>query len=41
MINEIKRTTEEECVFCKILRGELPSSKLYEDEDFILIKNII
>ena len=23
----------EECLFCKIVKGELPSSKLYEDED--------
>ena len=23
----------EECLFCKIVKGELPSSKIYEDED--------
>ena len=23
----------EDCLFCKIVKGELPSSKLYEDED--------
>ena len=30
----------EECIFCKIRRGELPSTKLYEDDDFIIIKDI-
>jgi len=24
----------EKCIFCKIVKGELPSSKVYEDEDF-------
>ena len=30
----------EECVFCKIRKGELPSTKLYEDDDFMIIKDI-
>ncbi len=30
----------ENCVFCKIIKGELPSTKLYEDKDFIIIKDI-
>ena len=30
----------EDCIFCKIRVGELPSTKLYEDEDFIIIKDI-
>jgi len=30
----------ENCVFCKIRKGEIPSTKLYEDEDFIIIKDI-
>ncbi|MBQ8761874.1 MAG: HIT domain-containing protein [Clostridia bacterium] len=30
----------ENCVFCKIIKGELPSTKRYEDEDFIIIDNI-
>ncbi len=30
----------EGCVFCSIMKGELPSTKLYEDEDFIIIKDI-
>lgn len=28
------------CVFCKIRKGEIPSTKLYEDEDFMIIKDI-
>ena len=30
----------EDCVFCKVVAGELPSTKFYEDEDFVVIKNI-
>jgi histidine triad (HIT) family protein len=25
------------CIFCKIVKGELPSSKIYEDNDFLAI----
>ena len=28
------------CVFCKIRKGEIPSTKLYEDDDFMIIKDI-
>ena len=28
------------CVFCKILKGEIPSEKLYEDEDMFIIRDI-
>ncbi|HEY9480870.1 MAG TPA: HIT domain-containing protein [Candidatus Paceibacterota bacterium] len=31
---------EKDCVFCKIIRGELPSHKVYEDSDFIGILTI-
>lgn len=30
----------EDCIFCKILKGELPSCKLYEDEHCIVILDI-
>lgn len=30
----------DDCVFCKIKKGELPSTKLYEDDDFMIIKDI-
>jgi histidine triad (HIT) family protein len=28
------------CVFCKILKGEIPSSKVYEDEKMYVFKDI-
>lgn len=31
---------EENCVFCKILNGDIPSTKLYEDDDFAIILDI-
>lgn len=30
----------EDCIFCLINKGELPSTKLYEDDDFMIIKDI-
>ena len=30
----------EECVFCKIRKGEIPATIVYKDEDFMLIKDI-
>lgn len=30
----------ENCVFCKILNKEIPSTRLYEDEDFVIILDI-
>ena len=29
-----------ECVFCKIIKGELPTNKIYEDEKFFAILDI-
>jgi histidine triad (HIT) family protein len=29
-----------DCIFCKIIRGEIPSSKLYEDENCLAILDI-
>ena len=29
-----------DCIFCKIIKGELPSKKLYEDEQMIVICDI-
>ena len=29
-----------DCIFCKIGRGEIPSEKVYEDEDVFIIKDI-
>ena len=30
----------EDCVFCKIIKGEIPSSKVYEDEDIVAFHDI-
>ena len=30
----------ENCIFCKILGGKIPSSKVWEDENFIAIRDI-
>lgn len=30
----------EECVFCKIVKGEIPSTKVYEDEKVVAFKDI-
>lgn len=28
------------CIFCRIVRGELPSAKVYEDEDILAFRDI-
>lgn len=28
------------CIFCKISNGEIPSAKLYEDDDFVIMLDI-
>ena len=30
----------EDCVFCKIVGGDIPSAKLYEDDKFLIFANI-
>ena len=30
----------ENCLFCKIIKGEIPSSKVYEDEEILAFKDI-
>lgn len=30
----------EDCVFCKIIKGEIPSERVYEDNEIIAIKDI-
>lgn len=30
----------EDCIFCKIIKGELPSKTIYEDDTIIIIMNI-
>ncbi|OGI66460.1 hypothetical protein A3H53_04605 [Candidatus Nomurabacteria bacterium RIFCSPLOWO2_02_FULL_40_10] len=29
-----------DCIFCKIIKGEIPSSKIYEDENFFAFLDI-
>lgn len=31
---------DENCIFCKIANGEIPSATLYEDEDFRVILDL-
>ena len=33
-------TSDSNCVFCKIVRGELPSRKVYEDDDVLAFHDI-
>ena len=30
----------EDCIFCKIARGEIPSSKVYEDDEVIAFNDL-
>lgn len=31
---------EENCIFCKIINGEIPSNKVYEDDEILAFKDI-
>jgi histidine triad (HIT) family protein len=33
-------SADNDCIFCKIARGEIPSQKVYEDEDLLAFKDI-
>ena len=35
-----KITMEENCIFCKIIKGEIPSTKVYEDEEILAFNDI-
>ena len=30
----------ENCIFCKIIAGEIPSAKVYEDDEILIFKDI-
>ena len=36
----MSKITDENCIFCKIAAGEIPSNSIYEDEDFKVILDI-
>ncbi|CAN5415892.1 hypothetical protein BH10BAC5_BH10BAC5_18940 [soil metagenome] len=36
----LDENSDENCIFCKIVRGEIPSYKIYEDDRFIAILDI-
>jgi histidine triad (HIT) family protein len=31
---------EQDCIFCKIARGEIPGEKIYEDDEFFVVLDI-
>jgi histidine triad (HIT) family protein len=33
-------STDPKCVFCRILRGEIPSRKIHEDDDLVVFPDI-
>ncbi|MFH1916758.1 MAG: HIT family protein [Nanoarchaeota archaeon] len=38
--DEVSRLQKENCIFCKIVKGEIPSRKVYEDEKMLAILDI-
>jgi len=38
--SKISKHISEDCVFCKIVRGEIPCHKIFEDDDFIAFLDI-
>ncbi|ADP39044.1 histidine triad domain protein [Gardnerella vaginalis ATCC 14019] len=32
--------TDDDCIFCKIIDGQIPSSKVYEDDEVVAFKDI-
>ncbi|MEE3392347.1 MAG: HIT family protein [Lachnospiraceae bacterium] len=36
MVHELN----DDCIFCKITKGEIPSEKIYEDDDFLVMLDI-
>lgn len=36
----VKETEMEECIFCKIIRGEIPATRVYEDERVLAFDDI-
>ena len=39
-VNDKALEMSSNCIFCKIIRGEIPGRKVYEDEDLVVIHDI-
>ncbi len=39
-VNNTDETTQKECVFCKIVSGEVPAVKVYEDSEILAFMDI-
>lgn len=39
-LNQSEVNDMEDCIFCKIVRGEIPATKIYEDNDIIAFHDI-
>ncbi|MBI4139682.1 HIT family protein [Candidatus Woesearchaeota archaeon] len=39
-MNATDENGEKDCVFCKVIRGEIPCAKIYEDKKFIVIADV-
>jgi histidine triad (HIT) family protein len=35
-----RNSTESDCLFCRIARGEIPSERVYEDEEVVVFRDI-
>jgi histidine triad (HIT) family protein len=33
-------STDKDCIFCKIIRNEIPSARVYEDDEVLVFKDI-
>jgi histidine triad (HIT) family protein len=40
MASEKPNARPGDCVFCKVVEGEIPAPKLYEDQNFICVRDI-
>ena len=39
-VHNMAHNRKEDCIFCKIVSGDIPSYKIYEDEDFLGILDL-
>jgi len=38
--NSPKNTMSDDCIFCKIIKGQIPSDSLYQDEEVMVFKDL-